>query len=76
MTEQHLRIPPELLRFDEAEWIARVEPSALYPALRARQLWHQAQVAWCAQHRIWSGDFERLRQQQIAEPSTSRNNGE
>jgi len=75
-TGQTPRIPDHLLRYDESAWLPRVEPGALYPALRARQLWIDAQVEWCAQHRIWSGDFERLRQQQLAEPSTSGNNGE
>ncbi|SDQ98721.1 hypothetical protein [Thermostaphylospora chromogena] len=60
-------IPHELLVYRDEDWLPKVQPSAVFPQLRARELQRQAQDAWGNQHAVWRAEFEALQREQRAE---------
>ena len=63
---QQPEIPDHLLVYRDEDWMPQVEPTSLYPQLRARELWRQAQDCWGHEHGVWRAEFEQLRAEQLA----------
>lgn len=64
-------IPPRLMAFNADDWPGRAVDSVGFTndALRRREQWRQAQDRWCADRKLWRGDFEELQQRQAARPA-------
>jgi hypothetical protein len=63
-----ITIPPHLVTFRPDDWPGRSVDHVGFTndALRRREQWRQAQDRWCAQRKMWRGEFEELHTRQRA----------
>lgn len=62
-----ITIPPHLLTYRPADWPGRSVDHVGFTndGLRRLEQWRQAQDKWCAQRKLWRGDFEDLQLRQL-----------